>query len=252
MPASVDAVLTAINSKDFDIDEIITIIEKEPSMAVDTIKLANSAKYCRNKNPVLNLKSAFMNMGSQGILEGVVYVFINNFTPKNTPYFKHFGNKIWQHCLQTAITSKNLAENNNEIDNASTAYLIGLLRNLGEMIIFDLMVEAFSHVDPSATPSSKSFKMLLAKHAINLTVSITAKWNLPPIIIETIKQQENKQLVQSPLSKLIEQANFISELQSLYEYKKINQQEYELACQQKLLSKQAQSYALEQLIVIRE
>ena len=60
-----------------------------------------------------------------------------------------------------------------------------------------------------------------------------------PIIIETINQQENKLLTKSPLAELVEQANFISELQSLFAYKKINQQEYKLACQQQLSSEQA-------------
>jgi HD-like signal output (HDOD) protein len=244
MPASVDAVLTALNNDNFNVEEIIAIVEKEPSMAADTIKLANSVKYCRSKNPVMNLKSAFMNMGSQGLMEGVVYVFIDNFTPKNSPYFKHFGNKIWQHNLQTAVISKALAENNNNIASPSVAYLIGLLRNLGEMIIFDLMVEAFNHVDPGATPSSKAFKVLIAKHAINLTVAITSKWNMPPLIIETISQQNNNLITKSPLSELIEQANFISELQSLYENNKVNQQEYTLACEENLTCEQALTYAL--------
>jgi HD-like signal output (HDOD) protein len=244
MPASVNAVLTALNNNNFNLKDIITIIEKEPIMAADTIKLANSAKYRRSKEPVINLKSAFMNMGSQGLMEGVIYVFIDNFTPKNSPYFKHFGDKIWQHSLQTAIISKALAENNSDIDSPDVAYLIGLLRNLGGMIIFDLMVEAFNHVDPCATPSSKTFKVLIAKHAISLTLAIVSKWNLPPLIIETINQQNNKFIKKSPLSELIEQANFISELQSLYQYKKVNQQEYKLACEENLTCEQALTYAI--------
>ncbi len=243
MPASVDAVLTALNNESFNVEEIIAIVEKEPSMAADTIKLANSVKYCRSKNPIMNLKSAFMSMGSQGLMEGVVYVFLDNFTPKNSPYFKHFGNKIWQHSLQTAVISKALAENVN-ISSPSVAYLIGLLRNLGEMIIFDLMVEAFNHVDPCATPNSKAFKVLIAKHAISLTVAIISKWNMPPLIIETINQQNNKLTRMSPLSELIQQANFISELQSLYENNKVNQQEYKLACEENLTCEQALTHAL--------
>jgi HD-like signal output (HDOD) protein len=251
MPASVDAVLTALNSKNFNVDDILNIIAKEPSMAADMIKLANSTKYRRSKSPIVNLKSAFMVMGAQGLLTGVVYVFINNFTPKNTRYFKNFGTKIWQHCLQTALISKDLADKNPSVENASAAYLIGLLRNLGEMIIFDLMVEAFHHVDPSSTPNSQSFKALISHHAISLTVAIVSKWNLPPIVITTIKQQDNKQLEQSPLESLIEQANFISKLKILHNYKKINHEAYELACL-KLKSEQAQTYALNELIIATE
>ena len=244
MPASVDAVLTALNNDSFNVEDIITIIEKEPIMAADTIKLANSAKYSRSNKPIINLKSAFMNLGSQGLLQGVVYVFLDNFTPKNSPYFKHFGYKIWQHSLQTAVISKELAEQNDVIDSPDVAYLIGLLRNLGGMIIFDLMVEAFNHVAPDATPSSKAFKKLIATHSISLTVAIISKWNLPPLIIETISQQNDKLIKQSHLSELIAQANFISELQSLFEYKKVSVQEYQLACVDKLTCQQTLTYAL--------
>ena len=68
---------------------------------------------------------------------------------------------------------------------------------------------------------------------------------LPPLIIETVNQQNNKLIKKSPLSDLIEQANFISELQSLYQYKKVNQQEYKLACEENLTCEQDLTYAID-------
>ncbi|WP_404851990.1 hypothetical protein [Colwellia sp. MB02u-14] len=47
------------------------------------IKRANSTQYHHSKSPIVNLKSAFMVMGLQGLLTSVVYVFINNFRPSH-------------------------------------------------------------------------------------------------------------------------------------------------------------------------
>jgi len=244
MPASVSSALTSLNNQNFNINDVLAIILREPSMAADTIKLANSAKYQRNNKQVVDLKTAFMNIGSQGLINGVLYVFINKFTPNSKLYFKCFGNKIWQHCQQTADLSQSLAELSLSKEESSASYLIGLIRNLGIMVSFQLMIEAFSHIAPDATPSSMTFKKLMSSHSLTLTIAIAKHWQLPVVIVQAIEQQHWAQSMKSPLATCISEANVMSKILSLLKDKVIDEIQYKKYCHQYFHSETARNLAL--------
>ena len=247
MPESVNAALALLNKENFNINDVLSIISKEPSMAADTIKLANSAKYQRNNKEVIDIKTAFMNIGSQGIIDGVLYIFINKFTPSSALYFKCFGCKIWQHCQQTATLSQSLAELALSEEDRTAAYLIGLIRNLGIMITFQLMIDAFGHIAPDATPNSMAFKKLMSNQSLTLTIAMAKHWQLPQIIILAIEQQHLAQSMKSPLASCISDANFISKVLSLFNDNIIDETEYKKYCHLYLPSEASKNIAFEHL-----
>jgi HD-like signal output (HDOD) protein len=63
-------------------------------MAADMIKLANSSKYKRGDKHVTDLQRAFMFMGAEGLKEGILQVFLQNFSASSNLYFKQFGEKF--------------------------------------------------------------------------------------------------------------------------------------------------------------
>ncbi|WP_448211559.1 HDOD domain-containing protein [Colwellia sp. MEBiC06753] len=193
MPKTVSILVNKLQSNDFHADELIELIAQEPSLAAEVIKLANSAKYNHHNRTISNLKDAFMVMGSIGMLKGVIYNYIRPFKPDTQLYFQQFGIKIWQHNQQTAAYAETLLKTKQTIDLTGVGYLVGLLRNIGHMVIYQLMVEAFYFVDPNATPSSQSFKQLILDHGLTLTLRMVQYWQLPDEIVSAIAQQVNSQ-----------------------------------------------------------
>ncbi|GHE91905.1 HDOD domain-containing protein [Thalassotalea profundi] len=236
LPRSVTTLMSEINTPDFDVNILIEVIKQEPSIAAEVIKLANSAGFQRSDKPVTDLKSAFMAMGSQGLLEGVLYSFLKNFTPKGNVYYKQFGEKIWQHCLKCGAISKLIVLNSEMKEHANTAYFIGLICNLGEMIIFQIMIDAFSHVSPDVQPNSLAFKLMVEKYAKRLSFEIAKYWKLPDPIIRALGLQlkinaetpRNKVLEHNKLGCFIYEANKMSELYVMWQNKLIDQDELEL------------------------
>ncbi|NAZ91063.1 HDOD domain-containing protein [Vibrio toranzoniae] len=232
MPASVTTLMAELQSDEFDIDALLKVIEREPSMAADVIKLANSAFYKRSEKQVTDLKTAFLNMGSQGLIEGVVNSYMKNFTPGNNIYWRHFGEKIWNHSVQTASFSKELMKDSSPQEDQAAAYFVGLIRNLGKMIIFQMMVEAFKHVDPSVPPNSLALKRLMNSYSIRLTYTIAKFWELPESVLTAIGYQESSRYECTPLGQAVFEANYLSELQYLLEEKMITAEIFETRCQQ--------------------
>ncbi|NMP32327.1 HDOD domain-containing protein [Thalassotalea sp. M1531] len=223
MPATIALLINELKSEEFNTDILISSINSEPSIATEVIKLANSAKYKRGEKEVTDLKAAFMSMGKQGLLEGVIYHYINDFKPVASVYYRQFGEKIWQHCHQTAEYTQALTIRLGHPELSATAYFLGLIVNLGHMIIFQLMTDAFSCIDPNSSPNSEGFKRLINLYSIKLTYTIAKTWQLPEVILQAIAiqaQTENchqltKYKERQPLAIACYEANKLSELVSL-------------------------------------
>ncbi|OQQ09902.1 HDOD domain-containing protein [Vibrio splendidus] len=243
MPASVTTLMAELQSDEFDVDALLRVIEREPSMAADVIKLANSAFYKRGEKQVTDLKTAFLNMGSQGLVEGVVNSYMKNFTPGNNIYWRHFGEKIWNHSVQTASFSKELMKDSSSQEDQAAAYFVGLIRNLGKMIIFQMMVEAFKHVDPSVPPNSLALKRLMNSYSIRLTYTIAKFWELPESVLTAIGYQESIRYECTPLGQAVFEANYLSELCYLLEEQTIEVEQFKRRCKETLMSPAAYKVA---------
>lgn len=236
LPLSVTTIMAEINKPDFDVNVLITTISQEPSMATEVIKLANSAGFQRSSKPVTDLKSAFMAMGSKGLLQGVIYSYLKRFVPSPNVYYKQFGDKIWQHCLQCGAIAQAAVASSDIKEQANTAYFVGLVCNLGVMVIFQIMIEAFSHVSPDEQPNTLAFQLLVERYGQRLSFEIAKYWQLPEPILRALALQlkikpetpREKVLPQNRLGFFIYEANKLSELQALWHSKLIDENELEL------------------------
>lgn len=221
LPMSLTKVVEQLNNKEFDTDALIKLIQTEPAIAAKVIELANSAFYNRSNKAITDLKSAFMTLGIKGLSEGVINGFISRLTPQSNIYFRHYGKKIWEHSLSTGNTAKALLKDTAIESESPQAYLLGLVSNLGDVIIYQLMVEAFSVVHPDCQPNSQLFKEMMAKNAKKLTYFIAKFWHFPPVILDVLAIQAKLKkpsllpalYKKNPLACYIYEAKVISELE---------------------------------------
>ena len=104
------------------------------------------------------------------------------------------------------------------------------------MVIFQVMVEAFSFVDPDVPPNSQSFKNLISLYATELTFTIAKFWQMPTEILDVIEEQTSGNTRNCVLAKAIYDANIISELKSIFEANIIHEEEYTIRSRQRLVS----------------
>lgn len=188
MPATITELANQLSTEDFDTDHLLKIIAAEPSIAADIIKLANTTKYKRGDKEITDLKAAFVTVGAAGLLEGAVYGYINGYKPVTNVYFKQFGERVWRHSQNTADFTQAIIKGQAP-ELAATAYFVGLLRNLGKMVLFQLIVEAFSWVDPDCKPNAYVLKQITDKYGLKLTYTIAKTWQLPESILLPIALQ---------------------------------------------------------------
>ncbi|MBO9489703.1 HDOD domain-containing protein [Endozoicomonas sp. G2_1] len=250
LPASLNRVIAHLNDEDFDTNILIELVKNEPAIAAKVIQLANSSLYNRSGRPVTDLKNAFMLLGANGLSLGVLRGYISQLIPQSDLYFKYYGQKIWQHSLMTSQIAQQIMAKSEHKKDAGQGYLVGLLSNLGNVIIYQLMSEAFTHVHPDCKPGSKLFINLLAKNASRLSYLIAKYWNFPAEITDVLAMQvklEQQQRLDDvfkrlPLAGFLYEATILSQLSTSIEYRKVNLVEEHKKLDKLILSVPAKAY----------
>jgi HD-like signal output (HDOD) protein len=231
LPVSLTKILEQLNDKEFDTEILIDLIQQEAVIASKVIELANSSFYNRRNKEITDLKSAFMLLGANGLMEGVLNGFVSKLAPQSPIYFKQYGNNIWKHSLSTGVIAKELINMSPYKAESAQGYLIGLICNLGDMVIYQLLIEAFSFVHPDNQPNSYAFKDLMFKNSKKITYYIAKYWNFPTSILEVLALQTKltkssmlaNLFTKRPIACYIYEANILSELEMRFEHHEIDE-----------------------------
>jgi len=228
LPQSLNQLMGFLGENDFDLSEFCKVVEHDPIVATQLIAVANSAQYNHSGKDVTDIKQSFMLLGSQGVKEHVLQGFVKNLSKCSPIYFKTFGKKIWKHSDDTAAVCRHLAKERG-LD-TETAFLIGLVHDIGKIFIFKLMVESFRRVHPDEELQSLVVKKLLQKKSMELSIFTIRKWELPEIIERAITDLAyyQQQKPKTPLGQVLVEANCISELCLMMEDKLITSEELDV------------------------
>ncbi|MFA3791083.1 HDOD domain-containing protein [Aliiglaciecola sp. SL4] len=242
LPQSVLTLTNLLNDPDFNLTEFIKVIEQEPSIASELMKVANSPAYKRGENEITDLQKAFMLMGAKDIKEFVLNGFVKKLCHQKPIYFKAFGEKVWLHSQEVATLAKYLAKARNL--NADAAYIIGLMHDLGKIVIFQFMVEAFQKSHPDFKQDSLVFKKFLSQRSMLLSVELMKIWKMPSLIIDVVKDQTisiSNISELSPLSATLFEANLMSEISLTFQAGNFDEAALEEMLKDAILSEQAKA-----------
>jgi len=204
--------------------EITNLIEKDPGLAVEVLKVSNSALYFRGNQEITSLRNAVALLGISGITNISTTLLLEKVKPSKPIYYKMFGKQIWIHSVQCAFLCKTLAiENkNDEFD----AYFLGLIHDIGKIIIFNCLCDALSSEFPGSNPGSQAFKALMAEMSADISYFIAVEWKLPAIYCDALDVQ--RPVTSSVLSEQLYKGNLLSELYLLYKKGQISETSIEM------------------------
>ncbi|MBM7074351.1 HDOD domain-containing protein, partial [Shewanella sp. 202IG2-18] len=189
LPSSLNEISRQLKNDEFDAISIVKLLNEEPVIAAKVIQLANSSAYKKGETPIISLKKAFLALGANGLNEAVINGFVKQLIPQNNLYFQFYGVKLWQHSVTTGKIAKNLLEQSGRKEFGAEAYLLGLMQNLGNIVIYQLLLDAFSVVPPECEPGSRHFKKVLNQYSKKLTHQIAYHWGFPERVVMSLEKQ---------------------------------------------------------------
>lgn len=212
LPVIVIKLLEVLKDSDANFLDLVAIIEQDPALAVQVIKVANTAKYARGDESINSLRRAVNVLGASGVAKIATTIMIEKIMPAKPIYHKMFGRQIWLHSLHCAYLCKLLADCHNQ--DKFDAHFLGLIHDVGKILIFECLCNAFSSECSDCVPGSLAFKELMSEMSVDISYFIAVEWQLPSIYCEALQQQHTNRT--SILAKLLYKANIMSELYLLH------------------------------------
>ncbi|WP_019615419.1 HDOD domain-containing protein [Psychromonas ossibalaenae] len=208
LPVVLLELIDVLKDENADFMAIAQVIEKDPSLAVEVLKVANSALYFRGERELTSLRKAVSLLGVAGVANITTTILVEKIRPAKPIYYRMFGRQIWCHSVQCAFLCKSIALEN-EIDEFD-AYFLGLIHDIGKIIIFNCLCDALSTELPDDQPGSLVFKELMAEMSADISFFIAQEWQLPLLYCDALQSQRMKG--DSRLAMVLYKGNLLSEL----------------------------------------
>nr|WP_256260929.1 HDOD domain-containing protein [Shewanella sp. NIFS-20-20] len=201
-----------------DTDSLLKMLQQDPVISVEVLKLCNSPAFRRGSNDVTNLQQALVSLGRDQIRRFITSSMVKEVIDIKPIYYRRFGAQIWHHSLQVALLAGEMAE-----DDGDTAFLMGLLHDVGKIAIFKILIDAFIHADAGEQPRSNLFRQAMTSRSLVLSATLAKCWQLPAIYSEQLEILANVSgRPDSGMAAVIWRANAISEISMLYEAKRLD------------------------------
>lgn len=221
LPTQVAALDKQLADETSDTKALLVLIEKDPLLSIEVLKLCNSPLFRRSEKEITSLQQALVQLGREQIRRFVTTSLMRDCIEIKPIYFRRFGSQIWRHSMQVAYLASELVEEDSE-----SAFMLGLIHDVGKIAIFKLLLEAFKQAEPGEQPCSSLFKQVMTAKSLSLSALLVQYWELPTIFKAELSRLA---IVDSKpaggLAEAVWRANLISECSMLLEAGKLQEQQ---------------------------
>ncbi len=202
MLSSVVTALMRLDSEADDyFDQLVEVIESDPSFTTRILASANSVLLA-GQEPVTSLQAAIARMGSAAATDVVVSLSVLRvFVPRSA------GDRaLWRHGLQVATAARALAKCSASVGvDPNNAYTAGLLHDVGRFVLMQEAPAKLSRIDESEWEDPEGLlaaeRSIVGMNHAELGTLACSKWGLPSLIAEVVRDH-HKDPAQVEVSKL--------------------------------------------------
>jgi HD-like signal output (HDOD) protein len=183
-PTLMPQLLRAINDPDAAPDAAARIIARDPVLAGDVLRLANSNFYRVTPEPVETIQRAVVICGMDGLqslLAAVLLQPVFRATDKNFPRFPQL---LWERTERASRAAALYAAKARRQDRFE-AQLVALLSALGPLVVYRATLAAYSQ-RPGLSPSAELCAALIGTFGRQMSQSIARHWQSAPRLIAAL------------------------------------------------------------------
>lgn len=183
MPEVAIQLMRTLEREDTSMNQVAALIERDPSLAVKVLRVANSAGVGAERE-VANLRDAANLLGMRRLRGLSLAACLSNLFPKDGQFDRP---RFWRHALATAGHAKVLAGLCN-ID-PDTAYIAGLVMRIGRVLMLMVEPEIVARCDDlNDSPDSligHEIEWLGCSH-LEVSAVLAERWNFPSEIVDAL------------------------------------------------------------------
>ncbi len=183
MPELAVQLMRTLEREDTTLTEVAALIERDPSLTVKVLRVANSAAVGAQRE-IANLRDAANLIGMRHLRDLSMAACVSNLFPKDGQFDRA---RFWRHGVATAGHAKVLA-GLCDID-PDTAYIAGLVMRIGRVLMLQVEPEIVARCDDlNDTPDSligHELEWLGCSH-LEVSAALAKRWNFPKDIVDAL------------------------------------------------------------------
>ena len=119
--------------------KLVGLVESDPGLGQALLRYANSAYYATAGGRVVSLHGAVQRVGTSGVHNVVLKTMVDGMLCRPGSAYQELVNLSWQHMVRVAPITRTLAPAFGAVPDE--AYALGLLHDVGKLVIFDRLGE---------------------------------------------------------------------------------------------------------------
>jgi len=193
LPSTTMQLMKLLDDETVEAAKVLEVIEQDPSLTSNLLKLANSAFYGLRRQ-VGSAREALILLGNQTIVNMAFATSMGDVLRGPLAAYRLGRNDLWHHALGTALAATHLASKFGRQETREHAFTAGLVHDIGKLLLnrplkseldqlppecnFDCMLEAETHI-------------LGFDHA-EAGARLGEAWNFPPYLVNAIESHHQE------------------------------------------------------------
>lgn len=188
MPVIANRCLAALRDPNISVKKLVGIVEQDPLIAAHMLRLANTAAY--GAGGVRTLEAAVARLGLAKLKTILFELSARQVFQSNDTRIANATRSMWDHSVAVALVARDLCALSSIASEADTAYLAGLLHDIGKPLVASMLLEAEKLITaqvPTGWISSDAWMQIIARSHRPVAMALAQKWSLPEEIVTTIR-----------------------------------------------------------------
>ena len=178
-----------INDPDVGFDHLAMVIQHDPGLTVNILKVANSS-YFGFSRTIKSVQEAISRLGTKRVFQMVLGMSVAPEVSKPVVGYDMDAGGLWEHSLATAVCAEQLVKALH-LKDAEEAFTAGLLHDLGKVVlgtfveVDDQPIKEIVHCDDLAFNEAE--QMVLGIDHAEVAGQLLENWNLPEEVVASAR-----------------------------------------------------------------
>ncbi len=214
-PPMASKCLALMKEKEYDQRQLIALLQKDPVLTAQVVRLASSAAYGSGE-PLRSIEQAVTRLGSRNIKTAIIEACARQVYQSTDSHIALAFAELWRHALAVAMLARDVAAIIGRTD-AEFAYLGGLLHDIGKPVTAIILLEAEKALGNSRWVKSEEWIQVVNESHRPIGVLLATKWKLPDEVRKTISDcSEYDTSERTSIANVVRFANSVAKREKIY------------------------------------
>lgn len=188
LPTTTMQMMKLLDDETVEASRVLDVIEKDPSLTANLLKLANSAFYGLRRQ-VGSAREALILLGNQTIVTLAFATSMGDVLRGPLAAYRLNRNALWHHALGTALAATHLASLSGSQETRERAFTAGLVHDIGKLLLNRPLKAKLDQLPPDC-----NFQCLLEAETSILGFNhaeagarLGEAWNFPAYLVDIIE-----------------------------------------------------------------